>query len=304
MSRVRQITRRFKSLLAPDRKAVSELEIKKGAVYFPKKGKLYVATDFHTDYDSFLKFLLKSEVIKKIRNDEDAYCLILGDSLDYRIKGDVLGDKKILEHVMNYEDQVQKRFIHLIGNHENDSKNLFQKYDGCIPEEIKNSIIENLYINPKKYLDQFTSLLWLEQKHVDYINTMPTVAFTDNRIALVHAAPSNIEKDLNFNDEDIIQESTWARPEETNFDYKYNLRDQENFLKKTDSDIMISGHNSIITLFHALGRESIKKMLGVYGNQLFFSSSDGALLGKKYYLEIDLEKKYNIENIFECIKPI
>ena len=153
---MKQITRKFKGLLAPNRKSVSELEIKKGAAYFPKKGKLYVATDFHTDYDSFLQFIEKSEIIEKIRKDEDVYCLILGDSLDFRLKGNALGDKKILEHLIGYENKIQERLIHLRGNHENDSKNVFEEYKGDIPQEVKDSIIENLYSYPKKYNDQFT----------------------------------------------------------------------------------------------------------------------------------------------------
>jgi len=118
------------------------------------------------------------------------------------------------------------------------------------------------------------------EQYIDFFKKLPLAARTKSSVFISHAAPAKTIRDINdiINitnngygmENEILFEMLWNR-----YPDDYDEEDIDIFLEKVGCKVSVVGHTPVD------GYEII-------GNQIVFSSS--FILGKKCYLELDLEK--------------
>ena len=235
-------------------------------IQLPSKGRLIVVTDLHGDYEDYMKYLNLWD-----KNDKDCHIVFTGDLIHSPYPTDQ--SVEILDDTIT-KNKNYSNFHVLLGNHE-----LSHITDTNIIKMDKNLRVsfEELIINKKGNLQPTLD------KYKDYFKKLPLFLKTDNGIFISHAGPSkniNSKEDLkkiysnNYKNQ-LLHDFLWNR-----FRLDYNKTDISNFLKITESNCMVIGHNIV---------DGYK----IYGKQLILSSSFQT--SNKMYLNIDLTKI--IENI-------
>lgn len=274
----------------------------RGIVIIPDKGELYIAADFHSHYRDFKKWLSKTGIYEKLKNGGDVYGLILGDVLDVKQNdkdADKRGDVKILSKLMKMQRELGergKRVIYIMGNHEFMNVDIYgklKKFSGLNPRN-QQQLLDILF--SRKYgkeLSQHNFLRRMTSYHYKYLKDLPLVVLCKNGVVASHAGPAvsaaNLE-DIAGKNEKVVKELVSGRAYGITED-GYSHEDLMRFLKMMEnSKLLITGH----TPLDKLPTRDIKKGLGSFGNhQVILGTSYGYYPGKKSYLRINLDKKYN-----------
>lgn len=278
-----------------------------GLVGIPSGGELYVVSDFHGRYDLFQGWIDDTDIIRKIKDGEDTYALMLGDATDtkekHREEGlvDPEGDQKIVESVMKIKNHLEDRkdhFIYLQGNHEAKAVEEYAKLKRAgMGEDNRQELIDRLYSQDPQYYNQFDFIKRMQDAHYNFLRERPVSAVTENGIVFVHAGPTSSSESqvgetatrLAEREESALKEIQWGRPEHIRSQINYGLRDVYRFLEEMGgSDILVAGHTPVRCF------RNKKNGVGLYGqNQISLDTAD-----EKRYLKLDLDKEYrSIEDI-------
>jgi len=168
---------------------------------------------------------------------------------------------------------------------------------------MKNGNPEEFSKISKYELDQFNIINRMNPEISNYLKSLPWVAFSKTGLVFTHAGP--------YMHRPGASTVIWGRPnciedkirikegaELHDNIYSYSKEDVDKFLNESKKDILISGHTPIQKGFASSPDTIFKNGSIIYGNQIIFATSFGALneersSGYKKYLEIDLEKKYD-----------
>ncbi|MBN2053168.1 metallophosphoesterase [Candidatus Woesearchaeota archaeon] len=284
-------------LAAKQEKKYSDAYLRDGGlVVLPSHGTLYVASDFHGRVDDYTQWLRKTSLVERIRDDEDAYGVILGDVVDVK-QGDPYaphdGDQRILESIMKIQEDLGpegKRFMLLQGNHE--------AVDVMLYELLKKGRISQAMID-----DAYNFAKRMSKEHYTFLKDLPIATLGKQGVVCVHGGPSkkmSSPRQIAKMDKDVVDELQWNRPHyafSSGYINKkemsligYRFEDVDEFLKKMEeSTLLITGH----TTTRVLPKEDAHNGIGFYGkHQVLLETSYGADKGKGKYLSLDLSRRY------------
>ncbi len=272
-----------------------------GLVFLPGHGKLIVASDFHTRYTDFDKWLERTRIVDRLRNGDDVYGLIVGDVVDKK-PGDIYaeddGDTRIIERIREIQDDLgeqKDRFLFIAGNHENRCVSIYErlKKDDAMTSSNQQQIVKNLFSGEHgTYYQQFNFISRMNDDQYRYLKELPVAVITENGIVGVHAGPSRSlisPKDIILQNETVVDEIIWSRPVEVRKN-GYDSSDLTTFLQRMNSSsLLISGH----TPLSILPEEFIRDNIGEYGGQqIILATSYGSEPAEKSFLVLDLKTAY------------
>ena len=254
------------------------MQLSNSLIELPRKGKALIVTDIHgnlTDFEEYMR------IWNKLKG-RDSHFILTGDYIHsmFTTKDHSI---EILDCIKWHYEHT-KNFHVLLGNHE--------------WSHISGMAVYKSGINQKR---EFERLLkhkfgtgWEHQLslYIDFFKALPLAVRTQNGVFISHAAPakkiSGIRdiiqlKEMGYGrDNEILFELLWNRHPED-----YGKRDIKDFLAKVGCEVSVVGHTPV-------------NGYAVIGNQIVLSSSFG--LGKKCYMELDLEK--DIKDVNDLIVMI
>ena len=266
-------------------------------VILPDRGILYIAADFHTRFKDFKIWLQQTNIVEKIKDNEDAYGLILGDTVDKK-PGDRFaekhGDSRIVENLMKtYEElgENSHRLIYIMGNHEDAVVELYDKLVklGMNAQNRKNYVAKVYNGASGLYYRQFNFIERITEAQYQFLKNLPLAVSARNGLIAVHGAPAkhavNLESLANA-DATVRKEILWNR-----LNSDHSVKDTKRFLRRmSNARILVVGH----TPLRYLPQRYIKKGLGMIGDEeIILATSYGWQPGKKSYLVLDLGTVYN-----------
>jgi hypothetical protein len=274
-----------------------------GLVVLPSKGTLYIASDFHTRYTDYRKWLAATQLPEKLKAGEDVYGLILGDAADIK-PGDTAaekgGDSRIIDHIRELQQSLGpagRRFIFILGNHEAASVQIYGllKREFELTPQNRRRLINLLYNSEDgAYYQQFNFLERITDEQYAYLKGLPVAVLSKSGLLAVHAAPSKSATglgDLVAKRPKVLEQLLWSRPVEIQIkEPNYSSTDLLTFLKlMANSSLLIAGH----TPLSSLPDSWIHHGLGMYADrQIILGTSYGSLPGQKSHLVLDLARSY------------
>jgi hypothetical protein len=273
-----------------------------GMIYLPGHGKLFVASDFHSRYSDFERWLQRTRLCDRLLSGEDVYGLIVGDVVDMK-SGDSEteegGDTRIIQRIREIQNDPAiegDRLIYIAGNHEDRCVSIYEKLveeDSMTPEN-QQQVVKDLFSGEREsYYRQFNFLSRMDDDSYSYLKKLPIAVMTESGIVGIHAGPSRSlvsPKDIIISpDYEVIQEILWSRPVEARKD-GYDSDDLFDFLRRmNNSTLIVSGH----TPLSYLPEEMTERNVGEYGNhQIILATSYGSEPREKSFLELDLKIPY------------
>lgn len=275
--------------------------IQGGLVSLPGYGKLYIASDFHSRYSDFERWLDRTRILHRINSGEEAYGLILGDAVDMK-PGDPFaeddGDTRIIERILEIQtDLAEKghRFLFIAGNHEDRCVSIYERLrmEEGMTSSNQQQMIKDLFSSQHgDYYRQFNFVARMNDERCAYLKSLPVAVVTENGIVGIHAGPSVSllsPKDIVTRDDTVVEEILWTRPVEVQKE-GYDPRDLAVFLQRMgDSTLVVSGH----TPLDYLPEEVLRDNIGDYGgHQVILATSYGCLPDGKSYLVLDMKTQY------------
>ncbi len=272
-------------------------------VILPDKGILYITSDFHTRFKHFNLWLKRTNVIERIKNGEDVYGLILGDTVDIKPgdkEAEDRGDSKIVDTLMKIHGELGEmshRLIYLRGNHEEAVIDLYEMLTKQgMNSQNRMQFVKRVYRSA--YYRQFNFIERVTDEQYRFLKTLPLAVKTKSGVIGLHAGPSIKAANLDSlaNPTKAIREDVlWERPKGMLAAGDYSVDDTKKFLKRMEnSHILIVGH----TPLSYLRRKNIRKGVGIVGDeQLILATSYGSEPGKKSYLALNLNTVY--DNVHE-----
>ena len=272
-----------------------------GLVFLPRHGKLFVASDFHTRYADFQKWLERTRIVDRLRNGDDVYGLIVGDVVDKK-PGDIYaeddGDTRIIERIREIQDNLDEqgeRFLFIMGNHEHRCVSIYEKLktDYAMTSSNQQQVVKDLFSGERgTYYQQYNFISRMNDDQCHYLKELPAAVITENGIVGVHAGPARSlisPKDIILQNETVIEEIIWSRPVEVRKS-GYDSSDLLTFLQRMNrSSLLISGH----TPLSSLPEEFIRDNVGEYGGQqIILATSYGSGSFEKSFLVLDLKTPY------------
>lgn len=272
-----------------------------GLVYLPAHGKLFVASDFHTRYTDFQRWLERTGIVDRLMNGDDVYGLIVGDAVDKK-PGDSYaeddGDTRIIQRIREIQNDLGERggrFIFITGNHENRCVSIYEKLvaDEGMTSSNQQQVVKNLFGGEHgSYYQQYNFVSRMNDDRCNYLKGLPVAVITGNGIVGIHAGPSRsliCTKDIINQNEAVVEEIIWSRPVEVRKD-GYDSSDLAVFLQRMDrSSLLVSGH----TPLSYLPEEFIRDNVGEYGGQqIILATSYGSGPAEKSFLVLDLKTAY------------
>lgn len=253
-----------------------------GSLFYPAQGYLYVSTDWHGNYELFLKWLREIKKHIKSKRVKSPQALILGDVINPKDNEEIdkNGDKHILDAI-DYLKQNGFRIDSLVGNHEYQTALLYRLEQ------------QGRQVGPE-YYRVFSFLKNMNNTYFQRFSNLPAVALTENRLVFTHGGlPENLHtlEQLTAPDRndliDILQGS------KRDFD-KEDVRKR---LKAVGLRYSISGHTKLKHFPELLeyGVVALDNCRGI------FTSNIGSGNGRKTGLCINLEKDYEhlIEDLYK-----
>lgn len=282
-----------------------------GLITLPAKGTLYIANDFHTRHADFDRWLKRTDLAARLRNEEHAYGLILGDIVDAKAldpESERAGDLKMIERVREIQAAPGgDRLFYVVGNHEATCLEIYDALKKQLDFNPRNRgrIMQALYASESgSYFMQWNFLERMEDEHAAYLRKLPLAVICGNGLLAIHAGPSRkakAPKDLADRVPEVVKDAIWSRPlrEEGPADgngqanaeppeFAYNAEDVVAFLGRMDgSKLLVVGH----TPLRYFPESWIHDGLARVGRQgVVMAASFGALPDKKNYLAIDLSR--------------
>jgi len=279
-----------------DVESVNEYRRIKDLVILPDKGTLYVSNDFHTRFKDFNLWLKRTNVVERIKNGEDVYGLILGDTVDKK-PGDTeferYGDSKIVDTLMRINDELGEmsyRLVYIRGNHE---EAVIDLYEMLVKQGMnaQNRVryVKNVYRSALgAYYQQFNFIERITDEQYRFLKSLPLAVKTKSGVIGLHAGPSTKAHNLDSlanPAKDIREDVLWERPG------TYSVNDTKRFLRQMEnSNMLVVGHTPLVYL----KKKSTQKGIGIVGDeQVILATSYGALPGKKSYLVLNLNTTYD-----------
>ncbi len=293
----------------PDR-----FQIDGGLVVLPSKGRLYIASDFHSRWRHFQEWMEATDLAARLKADPDTYGLILGDAVDFKRgdpEADVDGDSKIIDRIRDLQvslGEPGRRLIYIKGNHDHEVTKYYDVMRARMAAgRTRIQALEEMYAAGINVV-QYNFLARINDDQQRYLLKVPVAVLCRNGVFAVHAAPATNLKsiqDIVQRREEVVERLVWGRPttestRELNgaatlpanlWNGLYEESDVLPFLKQmNNSRLMISGHNP-----HGLfPREWMRDGLAEYGkHQAVLATSVGALEGGRRHLIIDLARRYD-----------
>jgi len=273
-------------------------------VILPDKGTLYIASDFHTRFKHFNLWLKRTNVVERIKNGEDVYGLILGDTVDIKPgdkEAERHGDSKIVDTLMKIYDELGEmshRLIYILGNHEEAVIDLYEMLvkQGMNSRNRMQFVLKVYRGASGAYYQQFNFIERITDEQYRFLKTLPLAVKTKNGVIGLHAGTPTkaVNLDSLANPPEAIREYVlWSRPKGmlATSTYSYSVNDTKRFLERMEnSHILIVGH----TPLSYLRRQNIRKGVGIVGDkQLILATSYGSQPGKKSYLALNLNTVYD-----------
>jgi hypothetical protein len=266
-----------------------------GLVILPDKGQLFVANDFHTHHADFQRWLKRSDLIARLKDNPDVYGLVLGDVADQKpadpeVEAD--GDSRIVDKIREIQHGPGgDRLIYVLGNHEYEVARIYDAMKKQLGLNAANRkrIIAALYKSPDgAFFQQHNFIERINDEQFEYIKDLPIGVLGQNGVVYLHAGPARkatSKQPLRKKEPETVVEVVWGRPI-TNYD----ADDVDRFLKMMDdSHLLIVGH----TPLPSLPDNWIHHGLCFIGQHAaVMAASYGAMPGQKQYLVIDLAKRY------------
>jgi len=244
---------------------------------YPDEGYLYVSTDWHGDYEGFLRWISAVEQHIEQKKPKKAFGLVLGDVIDPKPdestaeRDDVELLKKIDEANKNGRFGVEC----LLGNHECKATGLY------VTKEKYPELVSALY---DPFIDVFSFAEHMTDAYHKRFYNLAYAAKTENGIVLTHGG---LPKGLGSLDRltDPLEEDISEILEGSDHDLSNEIVRKK--LARIGCRYSISGHKS---LHHF---PDIREGIGYVGDsRLVFTSSEGFLAGRKTALCIDLARDY------------
>jgi len=279
--------------------ATRPVALPSGLVRLPAKGRLFVASDFHTRHADFRKWLERTDLPARLKAGEDVYGIILGDAADQKA-GDALaeadGDSRIIDEIRRIQaGERGDRLIFIRGNHEHEVARIYralQNQYGMTPKTQK--LWANRLFNSADgaYFAQFNFLLRATPEQVAYMEQVPLAVITAGGLLFTHAGPAPSAtgpRSLAEREPKVIEELVWPRPAAVS-EGGFTPDQVEGFLRVMDqSDLLIVGHTPVA----ALPAEMVRNTLGVYGQHMaILGTSYGSEDAQRSYLDLDLAQRF------------
>ncbi|HEX2973008.1 MAG TPA: metallophosphoesterase [Tepidisphaeraceae bacterium] len=276
-----------------------------GLVVLPSQGTLYIASDFHTRYTDFKRWLAATQLVEKLKAGEDVYGLILGDAADVKpgdAEAEPEGDSRIIDHIRQLQESLgdrAHRVIFILGNHEAANIEIYAllKEHFSLNAQNRRRLINLLYNSEDgAYYRQFNFLERISDEQFEYLKKLPVAVLSKSGLLAVHAAPSKSAvavTDLVKKRPKVLEELLWSRPAEIQAkEPNYTAADLLAFLRIVqNSSLLITGH----TPLGHLPESWIRNGLGVYADrQIILGTSYGALPNQKSHLVFDLAKSWRM----------
>lgn len=247
-------------------------------IELPEKGKTLIITDIHGNYADFEKFMF----IWDDFGNGDNHLVLTGDFIHAMgLEND--RSIEILESVKNRWENSQNFHV-LLGNHEWSAISKMSVYKAGINQTLN---FEELL--KKEFHSQCEHKL---EEYKKFFKKLPIAVRTANKVFISHAGPprniKSIDEIINIADDGYVEnpklfQILWNRQDDL------NESELDSFLRAVDCKAMIVGHTPV---------DGAKIM---FTNQLVVSSSYG--LGKKAYVELDLEKEIKKgKDLFKMVK--
>lgn len=305
--------------VAPATRPATSHSVNGGLITLPAKGTLYIANDFHTRHADFDRWLKRTDLAARLRNEEHAYGLILGDIVDAKPldpEAERVGDLKMLDRVRELQAAPGgDRLFYVVGNHEATCLEIYDALKKQLDFNPRNRgrIMQALYASESgSYFMQWNFLERMEEEHAAYLRTLPLAVICGNGLLAIHAGPSRKAKgtkDLAERVPDVVKDAIWSRPfrggdEEPQagagggaatkpadadaLEFAYNAEDVAAFLGRMDgSKLLVVGHTPLRYFPETWIHDGVARV----GRQgVVMAASFGALPDKKNYLAIDLSR--------------
>lgn len=282
-----------------------------GLVIIPDKGELYVASDFHTRHKDFQQWLDDTQLLKKLKDREDVYGVIVGDAVDEKFndaQAEKDGDTKIIERIreIQADGEAGKRFLFFQGNHEYEVVRIYEAIHkdekirqqiGPLDEKKFKWVVRAIFNGPNGlHFQQFNFLERITPQQYEFLKGLPVAVLVKNGLVLTHAGPAQTAQSpqsIVKQEKQVVEETLWPRPVEVQPEGGYSKEHVDQFLKVMEnSGLLIVGH----TPLGGLPQQWLRDGFGVYGkHQIIMATSYGSEPGEKTHFAIDLSKRYNSE---------
>jgi hypothetical protein len=274
-----------------------------GLVILPSTGTLYVASDFHTRHADFQRWLERTDIIARLKNEQDTYALILGDAVDEKFndpQAEKDGDTRIVNRIRQIQAELGpagKKLIFILGNHEQVCMEVYDalKKQYNMTPATQARLVNALYASGQGgFYRQFNFLERMNDEHLAWFRTLPVAVLGKSGLAFVHAGPSRSAAslaDLTAMKPEVLQELLWTRPEEILPD-GHTAAELVAFLKlMNEASLLICGH----TPLGSLPQNWIREGLGIFARQqVILATSYGSIADDKRYLVLDLGRNYRL----------
>jgi len=230
------------------------------------KGKALIIIDLHGNFEDYGRYM---EIWKEFK-EKNNHLILTGDFIHSCEEYD--GSLEIIKSLKRHFEQ-KKNFHVLLGNHEWAQITNESVYKGGL-----NQTQEFINLVYEKYGDKADNKM---ESYINFFKNLAIAVKTDNKVLISHAGPSKhlkSEDDIKYlSDKDysknlVLYEMLWNRNVECTRNYL------DPFLKYFHCNASLVGHTPV---------DGVE----LNANQLVISSSFG--MGKKAYLELDLEEKIN-----------
>ncbi len=271
-----------------------------GLVILPSRGELYIASDFHTRHADFDKWLKRTRLVEKLKDQEDVYGLILGDVVDAK-PGDTAaekdGDTRIMARIREIQStlgEAGKRLIYILGNHEREVLRVYEalKTQHGLNAQNRRRLLDRLYASDV-FFTQFNFLERINDDQFEYLKQIPLAIIGKSGLVGIHSGPCphcTSPAQIIRREEEIVSESVWGRPAEMQ-EKGYTAEDLVRFLKVMEgASLLVVGHTPLPLLPPTFIRDGI----GVFAKrQVILATSYGAIQGQKSYLRLHLDQRYD-----------
>jgi hypothetical protein len=283
-----------------------------GLVILPSKGELYIASDFHTRHADFDEWLKRTQLVEKLKDKEDVYGLILGDVVDAKpgdTKAEDDGDTRILGRIREIQGKLGeagRRLVFIMGNHEREVMRVYEalKTKHGLNANNRSRLLKALY-ESDVYYSQFNFLERITDEQHAYLKQIPLAVVGKNGLVGIHAGPSphcTQLAQIAKRDEEVVSDAVWSRPVGMQTNGGYTAEQLLDFLKAMENaSLLVVGH----TPLPLLPPQMIRDGIGVFAKrQVILATSYGAMNGKKSYLRLHLDQRYDGADDLKLAKEI
>jgi hypothetical protein len=195
-----QLTKKAVQFLATENGRVGKLHIAGKLIEAPPMGEAFVVGDLHGDIESLTQFLEDSNFLRKVRSDEDALLIFLGD---YGDRGSC--SPEVYYVVLKLKEMFPEHVILMRGNHEGPDDLLASPHD--LPTQLTRKFHDRgseVYMKLRELFNHLYTGVFVKDRYVFLHGGAPSQATSINDIAFAHEKHSR-ERHL----EEILWNDPW-----------------------------------------------------------------------------------------------